>query len=527
MKNNHFFCSLVIVIFTTIFFSCNSSKNRNEDENIAVDNDSGVIQDEDNPSTTDNDIKITNDSEKIDDITADFDNETEDADSIEEEPISCENNGEWKKKAGVVFECVNKVWVIRRITKTWGSSENDHGRSLAVDNFGNIFVTGNTAGALDGNDPLGWEFNTQDVFITKWNEDLIKEWTVLIGTEGNDYGEGIAVNDFTKVYVTGNMNDEGIDADGYPIDYADSPGSFLTMFYPSGKQVWIEYWGINEYDSGRAVAIDKTENIIVTGVVRNYEAMFTVGMFVLKRDSSGKELWAVEPGHGYPSSVAVDSLNNIYVSGGAHNSGNEGNFLMKFDDSGNIIWKNTWGKSEYSEAFSVAVDSFDNIYTVDDIDLTKWDSDGNLLWNKNWGSAGIYGAAFSITINENDNIYITGSTDTDLDGNINSGKGDVFLSKWNTEGKKIWTQVWGTAEDEYGLSVAVDKSNAVYVSGYTEGALDNCKHNGKADIFLSLVFDSDDLPEIPENDYPDETNTDDDSYLDDADSIEISDNDAV
>ena len=79
MKNNHFFCSLVIVIFTTIFFSCNSSKNRNEDENIAVDNDSGVIQDEDNPSTTDNDIKITNDSEKIDDITADFDNETEDA----------------------------------------------------------------------------------------------------------------------------------------------------------------------------------------------------------------------------------------------------------------------------------------------------------------------------------------------------------------------------------------------------------------------------------------------------------------
>ena len=44
-----------------------------------------------------------------------------------------------------------------------------------------------------------------------------------------------------------------------------------------------------------------------------------------------------------------------------------------------------------------------------------------------------------VSTDSSDNIYVTGSTGGDLDGNTSSGGNDIFLVKYNSSGTKQWT----------------------------------------------------------------------------------------
>ncbi|HQN74235.1 MAG TPA: SBBP repeat-containing protein, partial [bacterium] len=122
-----------------------------------------------------------------------------------------------------------------------------------------------------------------------------------------------------------------------------------------------------------------------------------------------------------------------------------------------------------------------------DIFLTKWNSDGAKEWTKQWGtSSGDY--AQSVAVNSSGNIFVTGYTAGSLDGNTNAGGGDIFLTKWNSDGTKQWTKQWGTSSDESGRSVAVDSSGNIFVTGSTQGSLDGNTSAGGTDIFLTKWF---------------------------------------
>lgn len=59
-----------------------------------------------------------------------------------------------------------------RTTKQWGTSEEDNGKAVAVDGNGNVFVVGDTSGALDGNTNAGGTCGMgpcPDIFLIKWN----------------------------------------------------------------------------------------------------------------------------------------------------------------------------------------------------------------------------------------------------------------------------------------------------------------------------------------------------------------------
>ena len=46
----------------------------------------------------------------------------------------------------------------------------------------------------------------------------------------------------------------------------------------------------------------------------------------------------------------------------------------------------------------------------------------------------------------------------------------MFVRKYDTDGKELWTRQFGSTSYDYGYGVAVDGSG-VYVAGYTTGAL--------------------------------------------------------
>ena len=161
-------------------------------------------------------------------------------------------------------------------------------------------------------------------------------------------------------------------------------------------------------------------------------------------------------------------------------------------------WTRQLGTSSYEWGYGVTTDSSDNLYVTgytgggldgntnlgkEDIILVKYNSSGTKQWTRQLGTTGNdYGQG--VTTDTSDNIYVTGFTNGDLDGNTSSGYYDIFLVKYNSSGTKQWTKQLGTSSYDYGNDVTTDSSGNVYVTGWTNGGLDGNTSSGDYDIFL-------------------------------------------
>ena len=66
---------------------------------------------------------------------------------------------------------------------------------------------------------------------------------------------------------------------------------------------------------------------------------------------------------------------------------------------------------------------------------TSTDTSTTSTWTKQIGTSS-YDSGNGVTTDSSDNIYVTGDTYGGLDGNLNSGKSDIFLIKYNSSGIK-------------------------------------------------------------------------------------------
>jgi len=77
-------------------------------------------------------------------------------------------------------------------------------------------------------------------------------------------------------------------------------------------------------------------------------------------------------------------------------------------------------------------------------------------------------------------IYVTGSfldtVDFDpgpgIDNQTSNGIFDCFLSKFDTSGIVLWTNVWGGAGWDKGTGVSIDQAGNVYATGYFSDVVD-------------------------------------------------------
>ena len=113
-------------------------------------------------------------------------------------------------------------------------------------------------------------------------------------------------------------------------------------------------------------------------------------------------------------------------------------------------------------------------------------------WTQLLGSSD-YDSGYSISTTDDGSIYITGSARGDLDGQTNSGEDDVFISKFNSDGSKQWTQLLGSSEDDIGYSISTADDGSIYITGSTYGDLDGQTNSGNSDVFISK-FGSNDSP---------------------------------
>ena len=206
------------------------------------------------------------------------------------------------------------------------------------------------------------------------------------------------------------------------------------------------------------------------------------------------------------TAIAIDRHHDIYVvgstSGEADDSPSSGYIdalLTKVDSSGNPMWSRLLGTNEYDVAYGVAIDELDNVYVAGsteralegntyaglyDIYLAKYTPDGTLQWTSQYGTSGLDGAR-GVVADGAGSIYVTGGTPGDLDGNLSSGDFDIFLTRFALDGTKLWTTLLGTFDIERGNAVTTDSEGRIYVTGFTEGELDESVNVGWADVFVA------------------------------------------
>jgi len=145
-----------------------------------------------------------------------------------------------------------------------------------------------------------------------------------------------------------------------------------------------------------------------------------------------------------------------------------------------IIWERNYERG-YANC-RVKVDSKDNI-AVCGIDkeykglVLKYDKNGNLLWSdhtlpevykkKIFDFAAIsttlnesFGGFLDVAIDKNDNIFVVGSFYED------EKHCHVFVRKYNSDGKEIWTTKFSPFQYNQATGIVVDKNGDVYIAGY-------------------------------------------------------------
>lgn len=141
-----------------------------------------------------------------------------------------------------------------------------------------------------------------------------------------------------------------------------------------------------------------------------------------------------------------------------------------------------------------------------DIFLVKYDTAGNKRWTRQLGTTGV-DKAMAIAIDSNDNVYITGSTDAALAGDgTHQGSSDIFVAQYANSGEleNVW-QIGSTANDQ-ALDILLDANNELYITGNTSGDLAGPgSHTSLADYFIAKLDASGSLLWIDQHSFDFET----------------------
>jgi len=357
--------------------------------------------------------------------------------------------------------CFTQTWIARYDGPGNGY---DAATALAVDDMGNVYVSGYSVGPVFTNDYATIKYDSlgTELWVVRYNGP----------DNGDDIAFDLALDNAGNIYVT-----------GYSAD-SSSVFDYATVKYDSlGTELWVSRYNGpgNHWDRANALTIDDNSNIYVTGFG---QGLGTDNDYAtIKYDSSGNELWVARyngPGnyHDAASDVVVDAMGNVYVTGNSSGSGTYADFAtVKYDSAGNELWVARYnGPAGFNdEAAALAIDDFCGIYvtgfsadadTVDDIATVRYDSAGNELWKARYnGPLGGYDRAYALVLDNRCNVYVAG---------YSYGIGtsaDITTIKYDSSGVEKWVARYngpGNGSD-VAFDIALDSAGNIYAAGFSNG----------------------------------------------------------
>ena len=409
-----------------------------------------------------------------------------------------------------------QIWEAR-----YNGSGDDVPTNIAVDAAGNVYVSGTSYSATGS-----------DYATIKYSTNGEKRWEARYNGPANsyDYATKVAVDAAGNVYVTGSSDngpngsydyatlkydtngqqlwearyngpansydlaaDLAIDRDGNAVvtgaTYSDTQSDYATVKYsPAGQQLWEAFYNgpSNSYDLVRALVVDATGNVAVTGTS---DSGTSYDYATVRYDgASGQQSWAMRyngAGTNYDEATAIsaDNVGNVIVVGYSLGSGTNSDYVtLKYAAASGQqllqLWANP-GTNDYDEPSAVVVDSNNNIivtgrsYRGKDFAYMTIRYDGTYgqqLWRAYYeGAYNNNDEAKDIAVDAAGNVYVTGVVDAEF-----------FTTKLAPQyGETFWaTRYRGPYNiQDFASDMTVDAAGNTYVTGTSAGQFLTVKYS--------------------------------------------------
>ena len=349
---------------------------------------------------------------------------------------------------------VTEEWVARY---DGPASYRDIAYAMAIDDAGNVYVTGES----DGSETY------QDYATIKYNSSGTEQWVARYDgpASGNDGACAIGIDGAGNVYVTGSSEGSGTRSDYATVKYS-----------PSGTEQWVaRYDGPTSYeDEARAMAIDGAGNVYVTGQSACSETGWDYA--TVKYNTSGTEQWVAryDAAINYDAAcaIATDGAGNVYVTGRSVCSETYWDYAtVKYNTSGTEQWVARYdAASSYDVVYAIAIDDAGNVYvtgrsedsgTYQDYATVKYNSSGTEQWVARYDAAIDWDKAFAIAVDGAGNVYVTGESGCSETGY------NYATVKYSSSGAEQWVARYDgpRSGEDLAYAIAVDGAGNVYVTG--------------------------------------------------------------
>ena len=354
------------------------------------------------------------------------------------------------------------------------SSSSDRAMSTAASPSGDVYVVGFYSATAYFAPPTGTSQSTHggaDIFVAKWSQAGVHQWTKTLGTTGDDKAYGVATDTSGNVYVVGAFSGK-VDFDpGTSTRYFTSQGLhdvFITKLSSAGVYTWTVTLGSTGEDQANAIVIDTLGQIYIVGSFQGSVNFNGAGgsdvrssnggtdAFISSYTTSGGYRWtktfggtgteealAITLGNSgaihiagiFDSSVDFDPTNSseVHTSNGLADS-----FLSSFSSDGTYRWSNTWGGAQADYANGVAVDIQGNIRVV-----------GSFLGTSDFDP--------------------TDASDT----KTSQGNEDAYIATYTEAGTFLDTTTIGGTGSDAALAITYSlASRSFFIGGYFSGNID-------------------------------------------------------
>lgn len=449
----------------------------------------------------------------------------------------------------------------------------ESGKSIITDNNGNVYTVGHFESSVDAdpgvnNVPLTSN-GLADILITKSDSNGNFVWAKNLGSAPNDAAYGIAINSSNELFITGYFQGT-VDFNPSPTvtNYLYSSNGSLDIFLlkldANGNYVWANSFGGWGSDIGYAIDTDVSGNVYIAGSYASTNADFdpsstsTLNLvtnggndaFIASYSSNGALNYAYGfggTGDDVATALDFDNDNILDIAGYFNNSvdfdptvsnliytsvGGADIFVARYNN-GTFLTAQTFGGIYDDKAYGVKGDNNGNVvYTgffqsvVDfnnnpsqtsnittnglaDVVICKLDSNLMYSWAKRIGNSN-NDKAYSIDIDAQNNIYITGNYTSMLDSDPGAGTAyfstlsgayDMFILKLNDLGTYSWSTSFhyyqGVGSTNIPSSIHIDSDNNIFITGSFQGSVDfdlnapgtgyGLVASGQSDYFLAKI----------------------------------------